>query len=148
NVAVHDSQIKGLEKLRAARDNAAVNKALSALTEAAKSGEGNLLALSIEATRLRATGGEISDALEEVYGRYQAQSKTISGVYGSSYDNDEDWKQIQDDIEKFAQTHGRRPRMLVCKMGQDGHDRGAKVIATSFADAGFDIDLSPMFSTP
>jgi methylmalonyl-CoA mutase len=148
NVAVRDSQIKGLEKIRASRDTIAVKKALSALTEAAKSGEGNLLALSIEAARLRATVGEISDALEDVYGRYQAQSKTISGVYGSSYENDADWKQIQDDIEKFAQTHGRRPRMLVCKMGQDGHDRGAKVIATSFADAGFDIDLSPMFSTP
>ena len=148
NVAVRDSQIKGLEKLRASRDSEAVNKALAALTEAAKSGEGNLLALSIEAARLRATVGEISDSLEEVYGRYQAQSKTISGVYGSSYENDEDWKHIQNDIEKFAETHGRRPRMLVCKMGQDGHDRGAKVIATSFADAGFDIDLSPMFSTP
>lgn len=148
NVAVRDSQIKGLEKIRASRDSAAVNKALAALTEAAKSGEGNLLSLSIEAARLRATVGEISDSLEEIYGRYQAQSKTISGVYGSSYENDEDWKHIQDDIEKFSQTHGRRPRMLVCKMGQDGHDRGAKVIATSFADAGFDIDLSPMFSTP
>lgn len=148
NVAVRDSQIKGLEIIRASRDSAAVEKALSALTEAAKTGTGNLLALSIDAARLRATVGEISDALEAVYGRYQAQSKTISGVYGSSYENDEDWKHIQDDIEKFAETHGRRPRMLVCKMGQDGHDRGAKVIATSFADAGFDIDLSPMFSTP
>ncbi|MFT6904586.1 MAG: methylmalonyl-CoA mutase [Oleiphilaceae bacterium] len=148
NVAVRDSQIKGLEKIRASRDSTAVEKSLLALTESAKSGEGNLLALSIEAARLRATVGEISDALEAVYGRYQAQSKTISGVYGSSYENDEDWKHIQDDIEKFAEKHGRRPRMLVCKMGQDGHDRGAKVIATSFADAGFDIDLSPMFSTP
>jgi methylmalonyl-CoA mutase len=148
NVAVRDSQIKGLAKIRASRDSAAVEKALSALTESAKSGEGNLLALSIDAARLRATVGEISDALEAVYGRYQAQSKTISGVYGSSYENDEDWQHIQDDIEKFAEKHGRRPRMLVCKMGQDGHDRGAKVIATSFADAGFDIDLSPMFSTP
>ena len=148
NVAVRESQIKGLEKIRASRDSSAVEKSLAALTQAAKSGEGNLLELSIQAARLRATVGEISDALEEVYGRYQAQSKTISGVYGSSYENDEDWQQIQSDIEKFAETHGRRPRMLVCKMGQDGHDRGAKVIATSFADAGFDIDLSPMFSTP
>ena len=148
NVAVRESQIKGLEKIRASRDSSAVEKSLAALTQAAKSGEGNLLDLSIQAARLRATVGEISDALEEVYGRYQAQSKTISGVYGSSYENDEDWQQIQSDIEKFAETHGRRPRMLVCKMGQDGHDRGAKVIATSFADAGFDIDLSPMFSTP
>ena len=148
NVAVRESQIKGLAKIRASRDSAALEKALAALTESAKSGNGNLLALSIDAARLRATVGEISDALEEVYGRYQAQSKTISGVYGSSFENDEDWKHIQDDIEKFAEIHGRRPRMLVCKMGQDGHDRGAKVIATSFADAGFDIDLSPMFSTP
>lgn len=148
NVAVRESQIKGLEKIRASRDQAAVDKALNALTEAAKSGEGNLLALSIEAARCRASVGEISDALETVYGRYQAQSKTISGVYGSSYDEDEDWQQIQADIDAFSASHGRRPRMLVCKMGQDGHDRGAKVIATSFADAGFDIDLSPMFSTP
>ena len=148
NVAVRDSQIKGLEKLRAERDNTSVNKALEALTAAAKSGQGNLLALSIQAARLRATVGEISDALEAVYGRYQAQSRTISGVYGASFENDTDWQQIQQDIEAFAEKHGRRPRMLVCKMGQDGHDRGAKIIATSFADAGFDIDLSPMFSTP
>ena len=148
NVAVRDSQIKGLEKLRAERDNTSVNKALEALTDAAKSGQGNLLALSIQAARLRATVGEISDALEAVYGRYQAQSRTISGVYGASFENDVDWQQIQQDIEAFAEKHGRRPRMLVCKMGQDGHDRGAKIIATSFADAGFDIDLSPMFSTP
>lgn len=148
NVAVRDSQIKGLEKLRAERDNTSVTKALEALTEAAKTGQGNLLALSIQAARLRATVGEISDALEAVYGRYQAQSRTISGVYGASYEDDADWQQIQKDIEAFAEKHGRRPRMLVCKMGQDGHDRGAKIIATSFADAGFDIDLSPMFSTP
>lgn len=148
NLAVRESQIKRLNEIRASRDNEAVNDALAALTAAAKSGEGNLLELSVNAARLRATVGEISDALEEVYGRFQAESRTISGVYGASYNEDEDWKAIQTDIEGFEQSHGRRPRMLVCKMGQDGHDRGAKIIATSFADAGFDIDLSPMFSTP
>ncbi|TNC82704.1 MAG: methylmalonyl-CoA mutase [Oleiphilus sp.] len=148
NVAVRESQIKRLEKIKASRDNAAVEQALAALTAAAASGEGNLLALSIEAARLRATVGEISDAMEKEFGRYQAQARTISGVYGARYQNDEDWKTIQQQIEKFTSAHGRRPRMLVCKMGQDGHDRGAKVIATAFADIGFDIDLSPMFSTP
>ncbi|WP_197469394.1 cobalamin-dependent protein, partial [Oleiphilus sp. HI0125] len=103
---------------------------------------------SVAAARLRATVGEISYALEEIYGRYQAQARTISGVYGAAYDEDKDWNLIKDDIATFEAQHGRRPRMLVCKMGQDGHDRGAKVIATAFADVGFDIDLSPMFSTP
>jgi methylmalonyl-CoA mutase len=148
NVAVRESQIKRLEEIRATRDNEAVKAALDALTEAAKSGEGNLLELSVNAARLRATVGEISDALEEIYGRFQAESRTISGVYGASYEEDADWQAIQSDIEAFEKAQGRRPRMLVCKMGQDGHDRGAKIIATSFADAGFDIDLSPMFSTP
>ncbi|MCB1614466.1 MAG: cobalamin-dependent protein, partial [Pseudomonadales bacterium] len=101
-----------------------------------------------KATRVRATVGEISDALEKEWGRYNAQARTISGVYGSSYQNDEDWQSMVSDIKAFEEKHGRRPRMLVCKMGQDGHDRGAKVIATAFADLGFDIDLSPMFSTP
>ena len=148
NLAVRESQIKRLDDIRASRDNTAVNEALAALTEAAKSEEGNLLDLSVKAARLRASVGEISDALEAVYGRFQAESRTISGVYGASYEEDSDWKTIQSDIEAFEASHGRRPRMLVCKMGQDGHDRGAKIIATSFADAGFDIDLSPMFSTP
>ncbi|KZZ61265.1 methylmalonyl-CoA mutase [Oleiphilus sp. HI0125] len=148
NLAVRESQIKGLEKIKAERDNDAVKAALNALTSAAKTGDGNLLALSVAAARLRATVGEISDALEEIYGRYQAQARTISGVYGAAYDEDKDWNLIKDDIATFEAQHGRRPRMLVCKMGQDGHDRGAKVIATAFADVGFDIDLSPMFSTP
>ncbi len=148
NMAVRESQIKRLDAIRSTRDKAAVETALKCLNEAAKSGEGNLLDLSVKAARLRATIGEISDALEEVYGRFQAESRTISGVYGASYESDDDWKTLQNDIEAFEASHGRRPRMLVCKMGQDGHDRGAKVIATSFADAGFDIDLSPMFSTP
>ena len=148
NVAVRESQIKRLEQIKSSRDNEAVQEALKAITEAAKSGEGNLLALSVEAARLRATVGEISDAMEEIFGRYQAQSRTISGVYAAPYQDDDSWKQLLDQVSNFEQKHGRRPRMLVCKMGQDGHDRGAKVIATAFADIGFDIDLSPMFSTP
>ena len=148
NVAVRDSQIKRLKSIRASRDTAAVEQALADITAAAKSGQGNLLDLSVKAARLRATVGEISDAMEKEFGRYQAQSRTISGVYGAGYENDADWQQIKTDIEAFVEQHGRRPRMLVCKMGQDGHDRGAKVVATAFADVGFDIDLSPMFSTP
>lgn len=148
NVAVRDSQIERLTKIKATRDNEAVNAALADITKAAKSGEGNLLDLSVKAARLRATVGEISDAMEEEFGRYKAEARTISGVYGAPYENDEDWQAIKSDIEKFENEQGRRPRMLVCKMGQDGHDRGAKVIATAFADVGFDIDLSPMFSTP
>jgi methylmalonyl-CoA mutase len=148
NVAVRESQIKRLKSIRASRDSAAVKQALADITAAAKSGKGNLLDLSVKAARLRATIGEISDAMEEEFGRYQAQSRTISGVYGAGYENDADWQQIKTDIEAFVEKHGRRPRMLVCKMGQDGHDRGAKVVATAFADVGFDIDLSPMFSTP
>ncbi len=148
NVAVRDSQIAQLVKIRAARDNQAVTAALAAITASAKSGDGNLLALAVDAARARATVGEISDAMEEEFSRYAAQSKTISGVYGASYEDDADWQAIKSDIDDFQEQHGRRPRMLVCKMGQDGHDRGAKVIATAFADVGFDIDLSPMFSTP
>ena len=148
NIAVRDSQIKRLDEIKSKRDTTKVNQALADITAASKSGQGNLLDLSIKAARLRATVGEISDAMETVFGRFKAESRTISGVYGASYQNDEDWQAIQKDIEKFEQVNGRRPRMLVCKMGQDGHDRGAKVIATAFADAGFDIDLSPMFSTP
>jgi methylmalonyl-CoA mutase len=148
NIAVRESQIKRLEQIKASRDNAAVAAALAAITECAKTGEGNLLDLSVKAARLRATVGEISDAMEAEFGRYNAQARTISGVYGAPYEDDSEWQAIKSDIEAFESTEGRRPRMLVCKMGQDGHDRGAKVIATAFADVGFDIDLSPMFSTP
>lgn len=148
NIAVRDSQIKRINEIKASRDNDAVKAALAAITECAKSGEGNLLDLSIKASRLRATVGEISDAMEAEFGRYNAQARTISGVYGAPYEDDSDWQAIKSDIEAFENEQGRRPRMLVCKMGQDGHDRGAKVIATAFADVGFDIDLSPMFSTP
>ncbi|NHO67994.1 methylmalonyl-CoA mutase [Aestuariicella hydrocarbonica] len=148
NVRVRDSQIARLKTLRAERDNDAVKAALADITEAAKTGQGNLLDLSVKAARLRASVGEISDAMEEEFGRYNAQARTISGVYGAPYEDDSDWQAIKSDIEAFEKDQGRRPRMLVCKMGQDGHDRGAKVIATAFADVGFDIDLSPMFSTP
>lgn len=148
NEAVRFSQIQRLERIKAERDSEIVSACLSALTAAAESGKDNLLALSIEAARARATVGEISSALEAVYGRFTAQAKTVSGVYGGAYKEDENWGMISRDIEQFVQQHGRRPRMLVCKMGQDGHDRGAKVIATAFADVGFDIDLSPLFSTP
>ncbi len=148
NRAVRDAQLERLARIRATRDSSVLQEALDALTEAARTGQGNLLDLAIRASRARATVGEISDALEREWGRYSASTNTISGVYGSAYDNDEDWAMLRADIESFVTRHGRRPRMLVCKMGQDGHDRGAKVIATAFADAGFDIDLSPMFSTP
>jgi methylmalonyl-CoA mutase len=148
NNAVRDSQIKRLGEIRAKRDEKAVEDALEALYQAAVTGEGNLLDLAIKATRVRCTVGEISYALEREFGRYNAQAQTISGVYGSAYQNDGEWQELQKDIGEFVSKHGRRPRMLVAKMGQDGHDRGAKVIATAFADVGFDIDLSPMFSTP
>ena len=148
NNAVRESQIARLTDIRAARDEAAVENILEKIYQAAVSGEGNLLDLAVQATRLRATVGEISFAMEREFGRFNAQSQTVSGVYGSAYQDDENWNGISSDIDGFVEKHGRRPRMLVCKMGQDGHDRGAKVIATAFADVGFDIDLSPMFSTP
>ena len=148
NRAVREAQLERLAAVRARRDAKAVQAALDALTQAAKTGEGNVLDLAVNATRLRATVGEISSALEKEWGRYSASANTISGVYGSAYEKDEDWAALRADIEDFVERHGRRPRMLVCKMGQDGHDRGAKVVATAFADVGFDIDLSPMFSTP
>jgi methylmalonyl-CoA mutase len=148
NEQVRGSQLARLASIRETRDDAAVQSALAALTEAAKSGEGNLLGLAVEATRCRATVGEISDALESVYGRFVANAQTVSGVYGAAYAEDANWEGISMDIDAFVAQHGRRPRMLVAKMGQDGHDRGAKVVATAFADVGFDVDLSPMFSTP
>ena len=148
NEQVREAQLGRLEAIREVRDGEAVDAALAALTQAASSGEGNLLELAIEATRQRATVGEISDALEKVYGRFVAQAQTVSGVYGAAYENDADWRAIVTDIDAFVERHGRRPRMLVAKMGQDGHDRGAKVVATAFADVGFDVDLSPMFATP
>jgi methylmalonyl-CoA mutase len=148
NPAVRKSQLERLAKIRKERDSGAVEAGLNALSEAAASGDGNLLTLAVEAVRARATVGEVSSALESVYGRYAAEAKTTQGVYGSFYKDDEAWQSIIGRVDKFEQAQGRRPRMLVCKMGQDGHDRGAKVIATAFADVGFDIDLSPMFSLP
>jgi len=148
NAAVRESQLARLAALRESRDETAVEEILEALYQCAVSGEGNLLELAVEATRRRATVGEISFAMEREFGRFNAQAQTVSGVYGSAFQEDDDWQGISHDIDAFVERHGRRPRMLVCKMGQDGHDRGAKVVATAFADVGFDIDLSPMFSTP
>ncbi|MEO5338525.1 MAG: methylmalonyl-CoA mutase [Magnetospirillum sp. WYHS-4] len=148
NTAVRDSQIARLKHIRAARDEPGCRAALDALTKAAETGTGNLLELSVAATRKRATVGEISDALEKVYGRHRAQIHSISGVYGSAYEGDEGFARIVKEVEDFAAREGRRPRMLVVKMGQDGHDRGAKVIATAFADLGFDVDVGPLFQTP
>ncbi len=148
NEAVRESQLARLASIRASRDEAAVEAILEDIYQCAVSGKGNLLELAIEATRRRATVGEISFAMEREFGRFNAQAQTVSGVYGSAFQQDENWQAISKDIEAFVAKHGRRPRMLVCKMGQDGHDRGAKVVATAFADVGFDIDLSPMFSTP
>ncbi len=147
NTAVRASQIERLEQLRATRDPARVARALTALTDGAR-GDANLLALSIEAMRARATVGEVSDALESVFSRHRATIRTISGVYGSAAAGDEEWERARADVEAFAKEEGRRPRMLVVKMGQDGHDRGAKVIATAFADLGFDVDVGPLFQTP
>jgi methylmalonyl-CoA mutase len=137
-----------LGKVRANRDAAVCGAALEALTEAAENNSGNLLALSVDAARARATVGEISDALEKVFSRHRAVIRSISGIYGSAYQGDEGFEKIQAEIESFQQKEGRRPRMLVVKMGQDGHDRGAKIIATAFADIGFDVDVGPLFQTP
>jgi len=148
NSAVRDSQIARLKQIRATRDADACQAALDALEGAARSGKGNLLELAVAAARARATVGEISDAMEKAFGRHRAEVKTLSGVYGAAYEGDEGFAEIQREVEEFAATEGRRPRMLVVKMGQDGHDRGAKVIATAFADIGFDVDVGPLFQTP
>jgi len=147
NVRVREAQIARLNATRAARDEAAVQAALAELTRRAGQG-GNLLDAAIAAARARASVGEISDAMEKVFGRHRAEVKTLAGVYGSAYEGDEGFAAIQRDVEAFAEAEGRRPRMLVVKMGQDGHDRGAKVIATAFADIGFDVDVGPLFQTP
>ncbi len=148
NHAVRDSQIARLKTIRASRDNAAVQAALDALTAAAKSGQGNLLDLTVKAMRLRATVGEVSDALEKEFGRFRATQQTVSGVYGAVVDGIGSWESLKAEIEKFAAEEGRRPRVMIAKLGQDGHDRGAKVVATAFADLGFDIDVGPLFQTP
>lgn len=148
NTAVRNEQIERLQKIKAERNNEAVKEALKAITEAAKTGKGNLLDLAVKAARLRATLGEISDAMESVFGRYQATIRAISGVYAAEVSDDENFAKAQKLADKFAELEGRRPRIMIAKMGQDGHDRGAKVIATSFADLGFDVDIGSLFQTP
>jgi methylmalonyl-CoA mutase len=148
NTAVRNAQIERLKKLRAERDSAAVEAALDRLTECARTGEGNLLELSIDAARKRASLGEISYALEKVYGRYKAKINLISNVYSSQTKESDAFKRAQELTDKFAKMEGRRPRVMVAKMGQDGHDRGAKVVATGYADMGFDVDMGPLFQTP
>jgi methylmalonyl-CoA mutase len=153
NVAVRAQQLEKLRRLRAERDSDAVQRALGALTAAAASGsgpglEGNLLALAVDAARAKATVGEISDALEAVFGRHAGQVKTLSGVYREEAGLSGSVEETRALVEKFAQADGRQPRILVAKMGQDGHDRGQKVIATAFADLGFDVDVGPLFQTP
>ena len=148
NTAVREQQIARLNELRANRDNAAVQKALDAITECVRTGEGNLLELAVEAARLRASLGEISDACEKIVGRYKATIRTISGVYSSETKNDSDFQRASVLTEQFAKKEGRRPRIMIAKMGQDGHDRGAKVVATGYADCGFDVDMGPLFQTP
>jgi methylmalonyl-CoA mutase len=148
NVAVRDGQIARLQTIKAGRDSAGVQAALVALTDAAENNTGNLLDLCIQAMRLRATVGEVSDALETVYGRHRADTQKVTGVYAAAYDSAEGWENLKTEINAFAQTQGRRPRVMISKLGQDGHDRGAKVVATAFADLGFDVDMGPLFQTP
>ena len=148
NSKVREAQIARLERVKRERDPAKAAAALGALTKAAKDGSGNLLELAIAAMRARATVGEVSSALEQVYTRHKAEVRSIAGVYGAAYRNDPDFLAIQGDVQAFLQAEGRRPRLLVVKLGQDGHDRGAKIIATAFADLGFDVDIGPLFQTP
>jgi len=154
NLKVRLSQINRLTSLKESRDSNAVAHALNKLTQAASSNEGNLLDLSIQAIRLRATVGEVSDALEKVFGRHRADTQKVSGIYAAAYDQGHEgdtmeyWNQLKADIAAFASTQGRRPRVMISKLGQDGHDRGAKVVSTAFADLGFDVDIGPLFQTP
>ncbi len=148
NSAVRESQIRQLEKLRAERDSGEVRRRLESISEAAAGGTGNLLELAVEAAKARATLGEISDALEKVYGRYTAQIRSISGVYAREFGHHPTMDKVAALVEEFEQREGRRPRIMIAKMGQDGHDRGAKVVATGFADLGFDVDIGPLFQTP
>ena len=148
NSAVRESQIARLQKLRAERDGAKVQAALNAITKCAETGEGNLLALSVEAAKVRASLGEISDAMEKVFGRHTATIRSITGVYSSAFGENMQVEKVRKMTDDFAEKEGRRPRIMIAKMGQDGHDRGAKVIATAFADLGFDVDIGPLFQTP
>ncbi|KNZ31577.1 MAG: methylmalonyl-CoA mutase [Methylibium sp. NZG] len=160
NVMVRDNQVQRLQQVRAARDAGAVQKALAALTACAEAGDaaahptgaavgaaGNLLDLAIEAMRQRATVGEVSDALEKVWGRHRADTQKVTGVYAAAYDSAEGWDKLKEEIAAFGEAQGRRPRVMIAKLGQDGHDRGAKVVATAFADLGFDVDIGPLFQT-
>ena len=148
NDKVRNNQIARLNAIKAKRDSSAVAKALAALTEAAENNTGNLLDLAIKAIRLRATVGEVSDALEKVYGRHRADTQKVTGVYAAAYDSAEGWEKLKGEIAEFATQQGRRPRVMIAKLGQDGHDRGAKVVATAYADLGFDVDMGPLFQTP
>jgi methylmalonyl-CoA mutase len=148
NLKVREGQIARLQAVRASRDGDKAQAALQALTDAARNGQGNLLALSIDAVRLRATVGEVSDALEAVYGRHRADIQKVTGVYAAAYDSAEGWDRLKAEIAEFGASQGRRPRVMIAKLGQDGHDRGAKVVATAFADLGFDVDMGPLFQTP
>jgi methylmalonyl-CoA mutase len=148
NTAVREAQVARLRRIKTSRDAARCQASLDALTQCAETGRGNLLAVAVEAARARATVGEISTALEKVWGRYAAEIRSISGVYGASYQDDAEWRTLQGEIATFGANEGRRPRILVAKIGQDGHDRGAKVIATAFADLGFDVDVGTLFQTP
>ena len=147
NVSVREIQVARLHSVRASRAAADVQKALDAITACAESGEGNLLDLSIRAVRLRATVGEVSDALEKVWGRHRADTQKVTGVYAAAYDSAEGWDKLKAEIVDFAEAEGRRPRVMIAKLGQDGHDRGAKVVASAFADLGFDVDMGPLFQT-
>jgi methylmalonyl-CoA mutase len=147
NHAVRESQVERLKAVRARRDEPAVRAALAALTACATSGDGNLLDLSVQAVRLRATVGEVSDALEAAWGRHRADTQKVSGVYAAAYDSADGWEQLKGEIAAFAEQEGRRPRVMIAKLGQDGHDRGAKVVASAYADLGFDVDIGPLFQT-
>ncbi len=148
NTAVREAQIARLKKLRAERNEADCQAALQAITKVAETGEGNLLEACVDAARKRASVGEISDAMEKVFGRHKAEIKLVSGVYGKVFEQSEEFAALKKEVDEFAEAEGRRPRILIAKMGQDGHDRGAKVIATAFADVGFDVDMGPLFQTP
>ena len=148
NVKVREGQVARLQQIRAKRDGAKVLAALDALSESARSGAGNLLALSIDAMRARATVGELSDALEKVFGRHRADIMKVTGVYAAAYDSAAGWDKLKTEIADFGVQQGRRPRVMIAKLGQDGHDRGAKVVATAFADLGYDVDIGPLFQTP
>jgi methylmalonyl-CoA mutase len=148
NDKVRESQVARLKEIKAKRDSKKVEAALEALTKAAEENNGNLLELAVQAIRLRATVGEVSDALEKVYGRHRADTQKVTGVYAAAYDSAEGWDKLKVEIADFAKDFGRRPRVMIAKLGQDGHDRGAKVVATAFADLGFDVDIGPLFQTP